>query len=71
MFIRIGKIDPTHKDIDYYISKSFTLGNITDATYITCEIEAKLGVGALLHPVEEYFLEMFLLAKKSSKISKD
>ena len=71
MFIRIGKIDPTHKDIDYYISKSFTLGNITDAIYIACEIEAKLGVGALLHPAEEYFLEMFLLAKKSSKISKD
>lgn len=71
MFIRIGKIDPTHKDIDYYISKSFTLGNITDATYIASEIEAKSGVGTLLHPAEEYFLEMFLLAKKSSKISKD
>jgi len=40
------KANPTHKDIDDYISKSFTSGNITDATYKACEIEAKSGVGA-------------------------
>jgi hypothetical protein len=63
--------NPTHKDIDDYISESFTSGNITSATYIAREIEAKSGVGATLHPAEEYFLEMYLLAKKSSKIKED
>ncbi len=63
--------NPTHKDIDDYISESFVSGNITDATYIAREIEAKSGVGAPLHPAEEYFLEMYLLAKKSSKIKED
>lgn len=59
------KTNPTRKDIDDYISQSFASGNITEATYIAREIEAKSGVGALLHPAEEYFHEMFLLAKKS------
>ena len=68
----MNKTEITHKDIDDYISESFASGNITDATYIAREIEAKSGVGALLHPAEEYFLEMYLLAKKSSlEISKD
>jgi hypothetical protein len=73
MFKRMNKVEgePTHKDIDDYISESFASGNITDATYIAREIDAKSGVGAWLHPAEEYFLEMFLLAEKSSKISKD
>ena len=71
MFKRMNKVDPTHKDIDDYISESFVSGNITSATYIAREIEAKSGVGALLHPVEEYFLEMYLLAKKSSTIKED
>jgi len=65
------KANPTHKDIDDYISESVTSGNITGATYIAREIEAKSGVGALLHPAEEYFLEIYLLAKKSSKIKED
>ena len=67
----MNKTELTHKDIDDYISKSFASGNITDATYIAREIEAKSGVNATLHPAEEYFLEVYLLAKKSSKISKD
>jgi hypothetical protein len=67
----LNKTELTHKDIDDYISESFTSGNITQATYIAREIEAKSGVNATLHPAEEYFLEMYLLAKKSSKISKD
>ncbi len=71
MFKRMNKGEPTHKDIDDYISESFASGNITDATYIAREIEAKSGIGALLHPAEEYFLEMYLIAKKSSKIKKD
>jgi hypothetical protein len=72
MFKRMNKVEPTHKDIDDYISESFASGNITDASYIAREIDAKSGVGALLHPAEEYFLEMYLLAKKSSlEISKD
>jgi len=65
------KTNPTHKDIDDYISESFASGNITSAAYIAREIESKSGVGALLHPAEEYFLEMYLLAKKSSKIEED
>jgi len=71
MFKRMNKNDPTHKDIDVYISESFASGNITDATYIAREIEAKSGVNATLHPAEEYFLEVYLLAQKSSKIKKD
>ena len=68
----MNKTEPTHKDIDDYISESFASGNITDASYIAREIEAKSGVGATLHPAEEYFLEVYLLAKKSSlEISKD
>ena len=67
----MNKTEITHKDIDDYISESFASGNITDATYIAREIEAKSGVNATLHPTEEYFLEVYLLAKKSSKISKD
>ena len=68
----MDKANPTHKDIDDYISESFASGNITDATYIAREIEAKSGVGAFLHPADEYFLEIYLLAKKSSlEISKD
>ena len=63
--------NPTHKDIDDYISESFVSGNITSATYIARQIEAKSGIGALLHPAEEYFLEMYLLAKKSSTIKED
>ena len=46
-------LNPTHKDIDDYISESFTSGNITDATYIAREIEAKSGVGASLHPASQ------------------
>jgi len=65
------KTNPTHKDIDDYISESFVFGNITSVIYIAREIEAKSGVGAPLHPAEEYFLEMYLLAKKSSKIKED
>ncbi len=71
MFKRMNKVEPTHKDIDDYISESFASGNITEATYIAREIEAKSGVGAWLHPAEEYFLEIYLQAKKSLKISKD
>lgn len=65
------KANPTHKDIDDYISESFASGNITDVSYIARDIDAKSGVGAPLHPAEEYFLEMYLLAKKSSKIKED
>ena len=71
MFERMNKVDPTHKDIDDYISESFALGNITESKILAREIEAKSGVNATLHPAEEYFLEVYLLAKKSSKISKD
>ena len=68
----MNKTEITHKDIDDYISESFASGNITDATYIAREIDAKSGVNATLHPAEEYFLEVYLLAKKSSlEISKD
>lgn len=68
----MNKVEPTHKDIDDYISESFASGNITDSKILAREIEGKSGVGALLHPAEEYFLQMYLLAKKSSlEISKD
>ena len=68
----MNKTELTHKDIDDYISESFASGNIAVAEYPAREIDAKSGVGALLHPAEEYFLEMYLFAKKSSlEISKD
>jgi hypothetical protein len=72
IFKKMDKTEPTHKDIDDYICESFAYGNITESKILAREIEAKSGVGALLHPAEEYFLEMYLLAKKSLlEISKD
>ena len=68
----MNKTEPTHKDIDDYIIESFASGNITESKILAREIEGKSGVGAFLHPADEYFLEMYLLAKKSSlEISKD
>jgi hypothetical protein len=54
--------NPTRDDIDAFIhesrspSSSSSEHRLTEITNIIREIRCKTGVGALLHPAEEYFL---------------
>ena len=54
--------NPTRADIDAYfhesLSSSSSSDSITEIQNTIREIRSKSGVGALLHPAEEYFLEV-------------
>lgn len=51
--------NPTRAEIDAFIRESSSSldHGITQITNTIREIHGKSGVGALLHPAEEYFLE--------------
>jgi len=50
--------NPTRAEIDAFIRESSSSEyGITQITNTIREIHGKSGVGALLHPAEEYFLE--------------
>jgi len=62
--------NPTHADIDAYIRDSLSSSQsssvnqgITEIQNTIREIRCKSGVGALLHPAEEYFLEAAAAAR--------
>lgn len=50
--------NPTKNEIDAYICKML-INNYTVLNDVVREIHSKSGVGALLHPAEEYFIEIF------------
>lgn len=61
-----GNDNPTRNDIDVYITHEFqfvTGNNCRENDHETMvyhtvrEIKSKSGVGALLHPAEEYFIQ--------------
>ncbi len=49
--------NPTQNEIDSYIQHAVSNKRGNELKRILLEIECKRGVGALLHPAEEYFLE--------------
>lgn len=58
--------NPSHADIDAFIRESSSSSSehgITQITNTIREIHSKSGVGALLHPAEEYFLEAAVAAE--------
>jgi hypothetical protein len=53
--------EPTMSEIDTYIRETrATSGGVETLRGIVREIQSKSGAGALLHPAEEYFVEMVL-----------
>ena len=50
-----GNANPTRADIDAYLLLADS--PLRDIKSTVREIQSKSGVGALLHPAEEYFLE--------------
>lgn len=54
----IQKINnPTQNEIDAFIQHAVSNKRGDELKQIMREIECKRGVGALLHPAEEYFVE--------------
>jgi hypothetical protein len=49
--------NPTQNEIDAFIQHAVSNDRGSELKRIKREIECKRGVGALLHPAEEYFLE--------------
>jgi hypothetical protein len=55
-----GNANPTMAEIDAYIRESrMTFDGMTALKNVVREIECKSGVGALLHPSEEYFVSCY------------
>ena len=54
--------NPTMSEIDAYIreTRAAAGGDTTVLMRVVREIQSKSGVGALLHPAEEYFVEIVL-----------
>lgn len=50
--------NPTKNEIDVYICEMI-INNYTKLNDVVREIHSKSGVGAPLHPAEEYFIESF------------
>jgi hypothetical protein len=51
--------NPTGNEIDAYIFEMLKLNNYSILNDVVREIHSKSGVGALLHPAEEYFVSRF------------
>ena len=51
--------NPTGNEIDAYICEMLKLNNYSILNDVVREIHSKSGVGALLHPAEEYFVSRF------------
>ena len=55
-----GNANPTRADIDAFIRESrMTWDGMIALKNVVREIECKSGVGALLHPAEEYFVTCY------------
>lgn len=55
-----GNANPTRDEIDAFIRESrMTYDGMTALKHVVREIECKSGVGALLHPAEEYFVTCY------------
>jgi len=55
-----GNANPTMAEIDAFIGESrMTYDGITELNKVVREIECKSGVGALLHPADEYFVTCY------------
>jgi hypothetical protein len=55
-----GNANPTRAEIDAYIRESrITWDGMIALKNVVREIECKSGVGALLHPAEEYFVSCY------------
>jgi len=55
-----GNANPTMAEIDAFIRESrMTFDGMTALKHVVREIECKSGVGALLHPAEEYFVSCY------------
>jgi hypothetical protein len=55
-----GNANPTRAEIDAYIRESrITWDGMIALKNVVREIECKSGVGALLHPAEEYFVTCY------------
>lgn len=51
--------NPTENEIDAYICEMLNQNNYSILNDVVREIHSKSGVGALLHPAEEYFVSRF------------
>ncbi len=51
--------NPTGNEIDAYICEMLNQNNYSILNDVVREIHGKSGVGALLHPAEEYFVSRF------------
>jgi hypothetical protein len=51
--------NPTGNEIDAYICEMLNANNYGGLNDVVREIHSKSGVGALLHPSEEYFVSRF------------
>jgi hypothetical protein len=51
--------NPTRNEIDAYIREMLNQNNDSVLNDVVREIHGKSGVGALLHPAEEYFVSRF------------
>jgi len=55
-----GNANPTRAEIDAFIRESrMTYDGMTALKHVVREIKCKSGVGALLHPAEEYFVTCY------------
>lgn len=55
-----GNANPTMAEIDAFIRESrMTYDGMTALKHVVREIECKSGVGAPLHPAEEYFVTCY------------
>lgn len=55
--------NPTKDEIDAYICEMLHSKNYNVLNDVAREIHSKSGVGALLHPAEEYFVSCFNSSK--------
>jgi hypothetical protein len=53
------KENTTRREIDAYIHEMMVSNNYSILNRTVREIQYKSGVGALLHPAEEYFVDAF------------
>jgi hypothetical protein len=51
--------NPTRNEIDAYIREMLNQNNYSVLNDVVREIHSKSGVGELLHPAEEYFVNCF------------
>jgi hypothetical protein len=55
--------NPTKNEISAYIREMLNVNNYNVLNDVAREIHSKSGVGALLHPAEEYFVSCFNSSK--------